>query len=188
MRTTTKSFLALTAADLMTAPVMTLPADTPLHEAARLLSGSGIHGAPVVDADGHCLGVVSSSDFVTYISKGGEPGGHCESISFIAPWGEIINIEESAEDEIRCYMTTPPVTVARETPIGELARTMVDAHIHRVLVIDQDRACGIVSSTDILTGVARAARTASPSNRRSPRGHRRPSRRTPPTDRAEQVS
>jgi CBS domain-containing protein len=38
----------------------------------------------------------------------------------------------------------------------------VDAHIHRVLVVvEADRPRGIVTSTDILTAVARAARTGS---------------------------
>jgi CBS domain-containing protein len=53
-----KQFLALTAADLMTAPVMTIPEETSLREAARLLHGAHISGAPVVDADGRCVGVL----------------------------------------------------------------------------------------------------------------------------------
>jgi CBS-domain-containing membrane protein len=55
-------------------------------------------------------------------------------------------------------MTARLVTVEPSTPIGELARKMVDAHIHRVLVVaDQGRPCGVVSSTDVLAAVARAA-------------------------------
>lgn len=158
MGTTSKPFLALTAADLMTTPVLTLPAETSLREAGRLLSQSNISGAPVVDTDGRCLGVLSSSDFVTWVGEGGEPGKEAETISFIAPWGEVIKIEDSPDDEIRHYMTTPPVTIPTETCIGELAQKMVDAHIHRVLVVlDQHRPCGIVTSTDILAAVARAA-------------------------------
>jgi predicted transcriptional regulator len=74
MRTATRPFLALTAADLMTAPVMTIPHDMSLRQAAGLLSRSSISGAPVVDADGCCLGVLSSSDFVTWAVKA-EDGG-----------------------------------------------------------------------------------------------------------------
>jgi hypothetical protein len=45
-----------------------------------------------------------------------------------------------------------------QTPIGELARLMLDAHIHRIMVRDENnRPIGIVSSTDILAAVARAA-------------------------------
>jgi CBS domain-containing protein len=152
------SLLALTAGDLMTAPVMTIPQEMPLREAARLLHRSGISGAPVVDADGRCVGVLSSTDFVTWVEKGGEPGRHLEATTFIAPWGEWINIEESADNVIRHYMTVAPAAVDPQTPVGEVAQLMVDAHIHRVLVVtENDRPRGIVTSTDVLAAVARAA-------------------------------
>jgi CBS domain-containing protein len=170
----TGPFLALTAADLMTAPVMTIPQETPLREAARLLSGSHISGAPVVDPDGQCLGVLSSSDFVTWAVKGEEGGEKGQVIHFIAPWGELIDIDESPDNEIRHYMTALPVTVAPTTPIGELAQKMVDAHIHRVLVVeDKNRPQGIVTSTDVMAAVAREAQRASQEKARpSPRARR----------------
>src|SRR5271166_3903953 len=104
-RSATRPLLALTAADLMVSPVVTIPQGTSLREAARLLHQSDISGAPVVDPQGRCLGVLSSSDFVTWAGKGGP------EVTFLAPWGEMINIEESPDDEIRNYMTVQPVTV-----------------------------------------------------------------------------
>ncbi len=157
-----KPFLTLTAADLMTAPVMTIPQETSLREAASLLFGSHVSGAPVVDEDGRCLGVLSSSDFITWAGLGGEAGKAGTAISLIAPWGELINIEDAPDHEIRHYMTAQPITVTPRTPIGELAQKMVDAHIHRVLVVvDQNRACGIVTSSDVMAAVAREARRPS---------------------------
>jgi CBS domain-containing protein len=171
MQAATKPFLALTAADLMTAPVMTIPQETSLREAARLLSQSSISGAPVVDSDGRCVGVLSSSDFVTWAGKKGEAGAGEKTTSFIAPWGEVINVEDSPDSEIRHYMTAQPVTVAPEAPIGELAQKMVDAHIHRLLVVVSEYwPRGIVTSTDILAAVGDAARRAShESERPAPR-------------------
>ncbi len=158
-KTAAKPFLALTAADLMTTPVRTLPQTTTLREAACLLSGASISGAPVVNDQGHCVGVLSSSDFVTWAEMGGEAGEEGTTIRFVAPWGEMISIEETPDHEIRHYMTAPPVTVSPRTAIGDLAQRMVDAHIHRVVVVvDHDGPRGIVSSTDILAAVARAAR------------------------------
>jgi len=150
-RAAARSLLALTAADLMMSPVVTIPEGTSLREAARLLHRSNITGAPVVDAQGRCLGVLSSSDFVTRAREEGE------EVSFIAPWGEMISVEDAPDNEIRHYMTVQPVMVVPATPIGELARKMVDAHIHRVLVVGEDnRPCGIVTSTDVMAAVARA--------------------------------
>lgn len=154
MQTATKPLLTLTAADLMTAPVMTIPQETSLREAARLLCRAGISGAPVVSPEGRCLGVLSSHDFVTWA------GAEGEAIRFIAPWGEMIDVEDAPNSEIRHYMTTQPVTAAPTTPVGELAQIMVDAHIHRVLVVEQNRPTGIVTSTDVLAALAQAARGA----------------------------
>ncbi len=160
MKTATKSLLALTAADLMSAPVLTIPEETPLREAARLLSGAHVSGAPVVDAEGRCLGVLSSSDFVCWAGEGAAavgPGG--KVTCFIAPWGEMIDIEENPDTQIRQYMTAGPITATPATPLGEVARKMVEAHIHRVLVVDdQDRPRGIVTSTDVLAALSRTAK------------------------------
>ncbi len=168
MKTASKSLLNLTAGDLMTAPVMTIPQDMPLREAARLLSGAHISGAPVVDGSGRCVGVLSSSDFVTWAGVNGNALSTEEKPTcFIAPWGEMIDIDNRPDTEIRHYMTVKPITAMPVTPIGELAQKMVDAHIHRILVVvDHDQPRGIVTSTDILTAVSQAARTASPQTAR----------------------
>jgi len=158
-----KSFLDLTAADLMSIPVRTIPEDMSLREAAHQLTCERISGAPVLDGEGRCIGVLSSSDFVTWVGKDGKSKG----IRFIAPWGETMEIDDSSDDEIRRYMTARLITVAPTALIGELAQKMVDAHIHRVLVVDdQNRPEGIVTSTDVLAAVARAAQRAAPESDR----------------------
>jgi CBS domain-containing protein len=156
-RAAVRSFLNLTAADLMTTPVRTIPQEMSLREAAHLFTSERISGAPVVNPDGRCIGVLSSSDFVTWVGK----NGNGKAIHFVAPWGEMIAIEDSADNEIRHYMTAQPVMLPPSASLGELAQNMVDAHIHRVLVVgDQNRPLGIVTSTDILAAVACAAQQA----------------------------
>lgn len=152
-----RSFLDLTAADLMSRPVTTIPHEMSLGEAARLLSNSNISGAPVVDEEGRCIGVLSSSDFVTWAGQEGEV------TNFIAPWGEIIDIGDFPDNAIHNYMTAQPIVVPPTAPITELAQMMVEAHIHRILVVaEQDQPCGIVTSTDILIAVAKAAAESRP--------------------------
>jgi CBS domain-containing protein len=157
----------------MSAPVVTMSPEITLREAARELTQAHVSGAPVVDTEGRCLGVLSSSDFVNCACEGPEVAPAGRPCSFIAPWGELINVDEEADRAIRNYMTKQPVTVAPETPIGELARIMVDAHIHRVLVVaDHNRkSCGIVASTDVLAAVARAAQAEATRARRPRRQH-----------------
>ena len=78
-------------------------------------------------------------------------------MSFIAPWGEVINLDESNGDKVRRFMTEGPVTVIPETRITEIAERMVNAHIHRVLVASTEQPCGIVTSTDLMAALAKAA-------------------------------
>jgi CBS-domain-containing membrane protein len=149
--------LDLTAADLMTRELTLLPQDMSLAAAAHLLSQAHISGAPVVDSRGRLVGVLSTSDFVNWISRGGcearirKPPAGC-----VCEW-EVVNLEALPSDAVRFHMTADPVTAAPETPITELARKMIDVHIHRVIVVDAARRpAGIVSSTDILAAVAYA--------------------------------
>jgi len=167
-RAAARPFLALTAGDLMTAPVRTIPQEMSLREAAQLLTRDRISGVLVVDADGQCAGDLSSSDFVTWAGRDGNGNGTV--IHFIAPWGEVIDIDDCPDSEIRRYMTGPVVTVAPAASIGELAQKMVAAHIHRVLVVvDENRPEGIVTSTDILAAVARTAQEAAVQSERKPK-------------------
>jgi CBS domain-containing protein len=52
-------------------------------------------------------------------------------------------------------MTPDPVTAQPATSIRVLARMMIDAHIHRIIVVDEGRRpIGVVSSTDVLAALA----------------------------------
>jgi len=154
-----KPLLSLTAGDLMTASVVMVPEEMSLPGAAHLLTQARVTGAPVVNHEGRCVGVLSSTDFVHWIDKNRLPGGglsrHHAAVSFA--W-EIIDPETLPEEAVHHHMTRDVVFVEASTPIGELARMMIDAHIHRIIVVDpQRRPVGIVSSTDVLAALVRAA-------------------------------
>lgn len=69
MATPTQRMLDLTACDLMTHPVLTIPQKMPLREAAGLLLRNRYGGAPVVDEQGRCVGVLSSTVFMRIASQ-----------------------------------------------------------------------------------------------------------------------
>jgi CBS domain-containing protein len=56
---------AVTAAELMTSPAVTVGPEVALARAARLMARHGIRRLPVVDADGVLRGIVSRSDLLT---------------------------------------------------------------------------------------------------------------------------
>ena len=54
----------LSAADIMTRRVFTLPASLSLEGAAWALAHRGVSGAPVLDDDGQLVGVLSETDLL----------------------------------------------------------------------------------------------------------------------------
>jgi CBS domain-containing protein len=109
-----------------------------MRTAAHLLGKARISGAPVVDAVGRCVGVLSVADFFRGAVNA--------------------NLELDPTDRVGEFMTADPVTVGPGTPIRQLARLMLDAAIHRVIVVDdQGRPIGVVSSTDVLAALAYSA-------------------------------
>jgi CBS domain-containing protein len=154
----TKPLLDLTAADLMSRPVTALTPDMPLREAAGLLAREQLSGAPVVDAAGRCVGVLSATDFVRWAARGGcaatprcsmPPGG--------GPDWDALDVGLFPAETVGASMTADPVTVGRAAGVREVARVMLDAHVHRVGVVDRrGRLVGLVSSTDLLAALAYA--------------------------------
>jgi CBS domain-containing protein len=200
--------MALTADDLMTRTLVRVPEEMPLRDAARLLLQNQVSGAPVVDRQGKCVGVLSAFDFLrlaaqradagpastplpltglfqaTHVAPGGKvvtlctlPPGVCpiqvkqagpegeklvvcgEPHCVIADW-QVVDVDGLPADEARRFMTPNPVTARPATSIRALARMMIDAHTHRVIVVDEEhRPVGVVSSTDLLAAVAYAEDT-----------------------------
>ena len=162
MVVTTQPFFRMTAADLMSRHVVLVPQEMSLQGAARLLAQAQISGAPVVDCHGRCAGVISASDFVRAFMEGKHKAVHAPhgAEEFCFPW-TMRTPESMPEGTVSHHMTADPVTVSPQAEIGELAQNMLDAHIHRVIVVDEERRpVGVVSSTDILAAVAEATRRA----------------------------
>lgn len=155
-----KPLSALVAEDVMSHPVEAIPAEMSLPEAARLLRRAQISGAPVVDKEGRCVGVLSATDFVRAAEchEHADTARHHGSPSVCSEW-QMVNVDVLPDEAVRDYMTADPVTAPCGTRITELARMLLDAHIHRIVIVDgRRRPMGIVSSTDILAAVVRLAR------------------------------
>jgi CBS-domain-containing membrane protein len=158
MLTTTKPLLELTASELMSRDLVTIPRQMSLRAAAHLLAQADITGAPVVDDEGRCVGMLSSTDVMHWVDREALP--HREVARAIKgvlcdDWS-VVDLQRLPAEPVCQFMTRDVVTSNPDTGIGELASRMIDAHIHRIVIADgQGRPVGIVSSTDILAAVAR---------------------------------
>ena len=145
------------ARDIMQSKVMTVAASTPLAEVANLLDEHSISGLPVTDEAGHIVGVVSVRDLLERYSEdrpagGGDFYGAVAGDDDAAQRGveAVIGTEDTAAE----VMTGQVHAVDQDATLPEVARRMVELGVHRVLVREGKRHVGLLSTFDILRGVA----------------------------------
>ncbi len=107
--------------EVMTTKVITIDQDLGVGEVADLLTRSHITGAPVVDGDGHVVGIVSEIDVV---SKRGA--------------------------KVSDIMSRHVISIGEDSSIEQAARLLADQRIRRLPVMAQGRMVGLLSRSDIL--------------------------------------
>lgn len=149
----------LKAKDIMSAEPECVEASTTVRELARLFEEYEISGAPVVDAQDRVIGVVSKTDLIRRCSEGTNDIPPAYLFEILSDQGGNENVSEVIPEPLVCvgdFMTEDPVTVTQNTPVDFIARLMHEKHIHRVIVVDEERfPLGIITSLDLLGVFAR---------------------------------
>ena len=81
-------------------------------------------------------------------------------LEFSGPdWGQGLQDfqDRLAQLSVSDVMTVQAVTVARNTPIAQVARTLREHGIHRAWVEEDGRLCGVISTFDLLPLVEKTA-------------------------------
>jgi len=117
--------------NLMSVDPIVIDAEAPITEAELLLKSYRISGLPVVQ-DGILVGVLSQTDLL-----------NARSSDLIgANWERV---------RVRHLMSRPAVTVHLNTSVERAARLMLEQHIHRLVVVDEEaEPIGVLTSTDLL--------------------------------------
>jgi len=143
MNSAIERLLTLKVADVMTRMVAQLSPQQAMADAADLLVQREATGAPVVDDDGRCVGVLSATDFMRM---------NCQSNCREARGGLAIETERVTD-----HMTETVHSTHEDSSLLDAARMMCDLHVHRLLVLDETgRLLGVVSSLDIAAAVINA--------------------------------
>lgn len=182
----------LTAGDMMTTSLVAVaPADT-LRDAMAVLVRCHVSGAPVVDGDGRCVGVLSTTDILRVEKQYGAESNEANTSAVqifdaeLNRWEGIqlapAALEPIAEIRVRDVMSPLPVAIGSSASLVDVAKSMYDQHVHRVLVVDDDaKLQGIISTFDFVRVLAT---TPLLSNARQ---KRRSKQRQPPTRRAHRL-
>jgi predicted transcriptional regulator len=148
--------------DLMNPDIMTVADEMTTDELARYLIEHEISGAPVVDGQGHLIGVVSMTDIGRTMAEPSDVADveSSRSSGFYRDIAADYTLEEPGERYVDQRVTVRDVMtpVIHQVPItasvAQAARIMVDQHIHRLVVTQGKEPVGIITSMDVLKMVA----------------------------------
>ncbi|MAI80880.1 MAG: CBS domain-containing protein [Deltaproteobacteria bacterium] len=138
----------LSAKEIMVSSLITLSPDQNIFEAMHVLMTKRISGAPVVDASGSLVGMLSELDCLRILS----------SDAFYAD-------DQDEEGSVRDFMTAPGLHIEPDLGIYAIAHYFLTTSVRRLPVVNEDRLVGQVSRRDVLRGIEWMRRS-----RRSRRG------------------
>jgi len=120
--------MAVTLRDFMTSDdVLTIPADTTLGQAARLMRGRNV-GAAVVTEGERIVGIFTERDLLRAIADSRHPD----------------------QGQVQSYMTPDPLTLPPDHSPSEAAQIMSERKFRHIPVVEGDRLVGIVSIRDLV--------------------------------------
>ncbi len=143
----------LTAADIMTRDVITVRKETTIRELAEIFTRHRISSAPVVDAAGALIGIVTETDLIEQ-----DRSLHIPTVISLFDWVIYLESEKKFEKELK-KMTGQTVgdiysekvdTVAPTTPISEVADLMSSRKIHALPVVEGRNVVGVVARIDLI--------------------------------------
>ena len=145
------------AFDVMTSNVVSVRPDLSVREAAKLFVDKRISGAPVVDAAGQLVGMISEGDLLHRTELGTDQHGR-------SSWLDLFSASDDARDYVKSHglrvedvMSRHVVSVDEDTPISEIATLLETRRIKRVPVMKAGKLSGIVSRANLIQALASLA-------------------------------
>ena len=142
------------AKDIMKRQVVFVRNEELLAEVVNILMQHQISGVPVIDENNHLVGVVSEKDLMTK-EKGLNISSYMTMMTSILSIDGKKQLGKSRERlqtaTAKEVMSTPAFAVHAEATVEEIVSLMMNRHINRIPVIDDDnKLIGIIGRTDLL--------------------------------------
>ena len=118
--------------DIMTKALITVNRSTTALQVAKMMEQGGI-GAVFVQDNGNPVGIVTDRDYATRIAANDLP------------------LTTAVEN----IMSTPLITINHDEPISAAAERMTSKKIRKLPVTENGKIIGIVTSTDLVTQLAK---------------------------------
>ncbi len=148
------------AIDVMTENVITVTPETTVRHLAELLGKHGISGAPVVDAGGVLIGIVSEGDLLHRTETGTDRRNQPRRVRWL---DSLLSGNADARDYLKSHgrtvadvMTRDVITVADTTGLDEVADLLESKRIRRIPVLRDGKLIGIVSRANLVRALVTA--------------------------------
>ncbi|MCX6384012.1 MAG: CBS domain-containing protein [Actinobacteria bacterium] len=149
----------LLAKDIMTKKVITINQDASIEELSGLLLDNNISGVPVVDNDGKMIGIATEGDIIVKDTDLHFPRYFklLDSIIYLESLTKFKNsLKKHLAIKVSEIMTSDIISCSPETPVDDIANTMVENKINRIPVLSADgKPAGIITRADIIKSMVR---------------------------------
>lgn len=143
----------LTAADIMSRDLVTVAPDTPLSVIANLFRRHRFTSLPVVRPDGSYLGLIFQ---INLISRAREDALRLNR-GFAAALKRLLDRNRGGTVRAEDIMSVAGPRATTNTPLAALLPMMADGEAEAVPVLHLGKVTGIVTRTDLIAALARAA-------------------------------
>jgi CBS-domain-containing membrane protein len=154
--------MMIKAQDIMTEDVITVFPETEITQAAKIMLERHLNGLPVIDQDGHLMGIICQEDLVVQQMKIPLPSVFTffDSLITFSSYKKLDKeVEKMTAMTVAQAMTPDPMTVEIGTGLEEIATIMVNNNVHTLPVLNKGKIVGIIGKEDVL-------RTLMPPNQR----------------------
>jgi len=126
------NYSSIVVQDIMARALITVNLATTALQVAKMMEQGGI-GAILVQDNGNPVGIVTDRDYATRIAANDLP------------------LNTAVEN----IMSTPLITINHDEPISAAAERMTSKKIRKLAVTENGKMVGIVTSTDLVTQLAK---------------------------------
>jgi len=127
----------------MTSPVHTIGASQDAADADRMMIQQRVSCVPVLGRDGAVAGVLSRTDLVRA----------ARMCAWVTGRATLLELPSMCAGDL---MSPKLISVAPDTAVSEAARRMLEAHIHRLFVLEGHTLVGVLSTKDLMRAVMEA--------------------------------
>ena len=138
------------ASDIMTTNILSVNVKDTVFDAAEMLLGAHVSAAPVVDEEGHVLGIVSEADLIHRAEIATGPRKSWLARLLETNTGAAREYVATHARKVADVMTRDVVTAPDDATLGELVALIEKHKVKRIPVVRDGLLVGIVSRANLL--------------------------------------